>query len=402
MSEISLYKLFYIDKELYRSEYEKRFNDKDTIHLDMEISGNPAFICQTADIFQSIISIERKNKSITDMCAMLPDKALAQYRKHCLINEIVLTNNIEGVHSTRKEINEILTDLSKKDKRQRFVGLVKKYTALSAEENIPLDNSTDIRKIYDDIFYDEISSDDPDNLPDGEIFRKSGVSIYSPTQKVIHTGVNPESEIISAMNKALGFLAESDCDILIRIAVFHYLFGYIHPFYDGNGRTSRFITSYLLSVNLNGLIGYNISYTIKENISKYYEAFKVCNHILDKGDLTPFAEMFLNLIDISMSQLYDEIKNKLDRLTHYEKLCSILPYAENKDTFAIYNLLIQATLFSEYGVSQKELESYLGLSYNSVRSRLQKIPQELIIKTTQDRHSYYMIDLDKIDIMFSK
>ena len=76
--------------------------------------------------------------------------------------------------------------------------------------------------------------------------------------------------------------------------------------------------------------------------------------------------------------------------------------AENKDTFGIYNLLIQAALFSEYGVSQKELESYLGLSYNSVRSRLQKIPQDLIIKITQGRHAYYMLDLDKVDLMFSK
>ncbi|EKC77592.1 hypothetical protein OBE_00281, partial [human gut metagenome] len=51
---------------------------------------------------------------------VLPERALIQYRTRCLTDEIVLTNNIEGVHSTRKEINEILSDLSTKDRKKAF------------------------------------------------------------------------------------------------------------------------------------------------------------------------------------------------------------------------------------------------------------------------------------------
>lgn len=402
MKKMPLKKLFHIDREAYKSEYEKRFNDDDTVHLDIEISGNAAFLCQTKEMFGSIISIERTNTKIVNMCSVLPEKALIQYRTRCLTDEIVLTNNIEGVHSTRKEINEILSDLSTKDRKKRFVGLVKKYVTLSQNEEIPLRTGRDIRKIYDDIFYDEINATDPSNLPDGTIFRKNNVNVYSPTQKVIHTGVHPESEIISIMDKSLNFLANADCDILIRIAVFHYLFGYIHPFYDGNGRTDRFISSYLLSKELNSLIGYHISYTIKENIHKYYDAFDTCNHPLNKGDLTPFAEMFLSLVDISMKQLYDEIKSRLDKLNFYRGVCPILPNADHKDIVTLYYVLIQAALFSEDGISQKELEDFLNASYSSVRNKLSSIPADLLIKNTRERHAYYMLDLDKVDIMFSK
>lgn len=402
MKKMPLKKLFHIDREAYKSEYEKRFNDDDTVHLDIEISGNAAFLCQTKEMFGSIISIERTNTKIVNMCSVLPERALIQYRTRCLTDEIVLTNNIEGVHSTRKEINEILSDLSTKDRKKRFVGLVKKYVTLSQNEEIPLRTGRDIRKIYDDIFYDEINAIDPSNLPDGTIFRKNNVNVYSPTQKVIHTGVHPESEIISIMDKSLNFLANADCDILIRIAVFHYLFGYIHPFYDGNGRTDRFISSYLLSKHLNDLIGYHISYTIKENIHKYYDAFDICNHPLNKGDLTPFAEIFLSLVDISMKQLYDEIKSRLDKLNFYRGVCPILPNADHKDIVTLYYVLIQAALFSEDGISQKELEDFLNASYSSVRNKLSSIPADLLIKNTRERHAYYMLDLDKVDIMFSK
>ena len=41
-------------------------------------------------------------------------------------------------------------------------------------ETLPLQAPEDIRRIYDDIFYEEIKATDPEDLPDGKIFRTSG------------------------------------------------------------------------------------------------------------------------------------------------------------------------------------------------------------------------------------
>lgn len=397
MRKKTLYQLFYADSSAFHAEYDSRFHDEDTIHLGIKIGEHAAFVCQSAEIFRLIISIERTNNTIVRICDQLPGIALAQFQQRCLIDEIVLTNNIEGVHSTRKEISEILQDLSKNNRRERFVGLVNKYVLLMKNETLSLQTPEDIRRIYDDIFYEEIKATDPEDLPDGTVFRKSDVGVYSPTGKKIHDGLYPESKIISAMEKSLDFLNDSHYDILLRIAVFHYLFGYIHPFYDGNGRTSRFISSYMLSQNLNRLIGYRISFTIKEHINKYHKAFEICNHYNNRGDLTPFAEMFLGIVDTSMHQLYQALSERFEKLMHYIDLITQLPNAEDESMCRIYNYLIQAALFSNMGISQKELEYEMGMTYNTVRSRLKRIPEELRIINKQGNRSFYLLDLKAVD-----
>lgn len=396
MPNQSLYKLFYADNDKYKKEYERRFNSDDTIKFNIYIGENQAFFCQTVDIYKLMLSIERADKEVNDLYNKLPMKAITQFANRCLIDEIVLTNNIEGVHSTRKEIDAILHDLSQNNKKQRFWGLVKKYQLLVSDENIPMKSCQDIRNIYNDIFLDEITTSNPENLPDGKIFRKDIVNVLTSTQKVIHRGLFPESKIIETMEKSLEILNDENIDVIIRTAIFHYLFGYIHPFYDGNGRTSRFISSYMLSHELNHLISYRISYTIKENIKQYYEAFKICNHPNNKGDLTPFIEMFLKIVDISEKQLCSALRKRVNALEYYENILNQI-FKNNKDMFELYYILVQATLFSNYGISLKELEEHLGVSYNTINKNIKNIPEGMLIKKKQNRLMYCSLDLTELD-----
>ena len=201
-----MYKLFHIDQKKYKEEYEHRFNSDSTVKLNIKIGYNQAFFCVTDELYKKIISIERNDKKINQLCSKLPPKAIQQFAMRCLVDEIILTNNIEGVNSTRKEVSEILLDLSKKNNHKRFKGLVNKYSLLMSNENISINSCQDIRKIYDDIFYDEIMENDPKSLPDGSIFRKDGVNVYSPTGREIHKGVSPETKIIDLMNSAINIL----------------------------------------------------------------------------------------------------------------------------------------------------------------------------------------------------
>ena len=160
---------------------------------------------------------------------------------------------------------------------KRFISMVRKYLILQSDKSIPLSTSQDVRNLYDEFIADEIARDDPGDQPDGEIFRKSPVHVSNSHGDTIHEGLFPESKIITAMDSALSILNNDDYDILIRVALFHYFFGYIHPFYNGNGRMTRFISSYMLAKVFSKSACLRISYVIKEHRSKYYELFQNAN-----------------------------------------------------------------------------------------------------------------------------
>ena len=145
MSYESLYKLKYSQPRQYESIYKNRFQDADTIHLDFNIHGNPAFICPTLEIMQLIVKIHKTDKEVRALRNALPGVAIQQFTNRCLVDEIVLTNDIEGVNSTRHEIREVFEKLESKKSDKRFYGLVMKYAMLSKRESIKLDTCEDVR-----------------------------------------------------------------------------------------------------------------------------------------------------------------------------------------------------------------------------------------------------------------
>lgn len=399
MSYKELKSLFYEKNDVYAQEYYNRFNSEEAVKLDFYIGENQAFFLENAEIMTVAYKIQKLDKEIYKLCDALPGVALNQYSKKCLIDEIVITNKIEGVHSSRKEIGEALDILEAqsktKDKQKRFFGLVNKYLKLINSERISLESCSDIRDIYDELFLDEILHEDPSNKPDGVLFRKGRVSVHSETDKVIHTGLMPEGKIIEAMKKALLFLNNDSVEELFKICIFHYLIEYIHPFYDGNGRLGRFIFSYGISQSLCSLIAFRISQTIKENINAYYKAFKTCNDSRNLGDLTPFLLMMLNMVLEAMDKLKGSLLEKLITWEKYEEVVDYI--CEQNNLRRLYSYLIQAALFSEKGITVSELHKHMEISPYIIKNCMKQIPEELIVIKKKSNFKFYSVNLDKLN-----
>ena len=95
---------------------------------------------------------------------------------------------------------------------------------------------------------------------------KTGVIIYTPPQNY--------DEIMKLLNNLFEYINDDtleDYDYLVKMALIHYQFESIHPFYDGNGRSGRILNVLYLALKdlLELPILYLSSYIIKHK-SDYY------------------------------------------------------------------------------------------------------------------------------------
>lgn len=393
----SLYKLFAIDESKSKETYLSRFNSEAALKFFVDINEYPSFFFFHNEINSLVYKIRDLDYRVNKLFGSLPKVAQFQYIKKSLIDEIHFSNSIEGIVSTRKEISEILEDIeSKNDKNKRFKGIINRYYMLLSDSNIKLESSIDVRKIYDEILLEEIKRENPNNVPDGEIFRKDVVNISTSSGKVIHNGIMPESKIIQCIDKSLSLLNDENIEPMIRIAIFHYLFSYIHPFYDGNGRINRFIASYMFSKHYTKIISYRLSMTIKENLTSYYDAFKITNDIRNKGDITTFVYEFLNIVYKAYEKTEMYALSKKSELESY--ISKIDKLKLNKNNTFVLQILIQAELFSEYGVTVLDLVKNLKLSDSTCRKVLDYlIENNYATEKYVGKKKYYSANLEMLN-----
>lgn len=402
MQYVPLKKIYYQDQSKWKVEYTARFNSNNAKHLNFFVKEHnykekyQTFFCYTQELAMLQNNIMTAALELVRFIPNLPGAGINQFLQTCLFEEIQFSNKIEGVRSSRKELTEAYLQDSTPVRYVRLWGIVNKYKKIIEGIPIPISTCADIRKLYDDFILQEIQRDNPKNLPDGKIFRKDAVEVITKTQRIIHTGIFPEDDIILAMQNALDILHDKSIPSLIRISIFHYLFGYIHPFYDGNGRMARFISSYFLAKELDVIVAMRLSVMIKSNISKYYSAFSHTNNNRNCGDLTPFITQSLTLVLGTIQNTHKSLVNKLER---FKKLEAKLPQVfknskiEDKVMMGIYHILLQGSIFSNYGATVEDIASTLHKSRNTITKRLAIANKEHFIEYKKDKPYCYKLNL---------
>lgn len=397
MKFISLTKYFYQHtQEEYETEYIRRLEAPFTVHFNIPIhqynrkSAYPAFLCYTGEILRLVEKFYKTYEQFLYTVNTVPPVVLYQFTRLSIVEEVKSTNDIEGVRSTKKEIREIIE--KKGTHYHRLQSVVHQYLELLGEEEIKFDTCQDIRNFYDDFTHQEIIRENPQNRLDGSLFRKEPVQIEAATGKTIHQGLYPESRIIEALDQALRILHSEEYPLLIRLALFHYFFVYIHPFYDGNGRTDRFITSYFLSRQFHRLLAVRLSIYIKRNQSRYYHMLEEADSERNRGDMTPFVMGFLDILIGSTEDTIGVLSRKNEQMRKYESRIDAFQL-QDKLLKEIYITLLQAALFYGEGISMADLMKVTGKNRGTIQKRIDEIPGNHLIVTKAGKTNYYKLNL---------
>ena len=134
-------------------------------------------------------------------------------------------------------------------------------------------------------------------------FRTTGVGVFAGTE-LIHMAP-PAQKVPELISNLIDWYKGSDLHPLVKSAIFHYEFEYIHPFADGNGRIGRMWHSLLLGKWKKIFYYLPVEELIQKRQSEYYKALSNATAMTDSAC---FVEYILEVIKetlVSFTESYD-------------------------------------------------------------------------------------------------
>ena len=169
------------------------------------------------------------------------------------------------------------------------------------------------------------------------------------------------------------------------MAMIHYQFESIHPFYDGNGRTGRILN--VLYLVLSGLLDSPILYLsnyINKNKSDYYRLF---NEFREKNNYEDWIIYILKGIQETSKNTIDLIKMIQEEMELYRnKFREELPKVYSDELldalfFEVYTKINY--IESKCGVTRQTAASYLNQLVEVGLLECEKVGRESIYKNTR-------------------
>jgi len=196
---------------------------------------------------------------------------------------------------------------------------------------------------------------------------QSGTTLKNQRNEIIYTPPQHPDEIIKLMANLEKFINDNDfseLDPLTKMAVIHYQFESIHPFYDGNGRTGRIIN--ILYLVLQGLLDIPVLYLsryITQNKADYY---KVLQEVRTKNDWESMVLYLLKGVEVTAQQTIGLITDIKTVMQDYKnRIRTELPKIYSQD---LLNILFKNP-YTKIEFLEKELNitKRTGLNYlNSI------------------------------------
>ncbi|MFG1592826.1 Fic family protein [Halobacteriovorax sp. CON-3] len=225
------------------------------------------------------------------------------FKQEFLINAAVeeaITSAIyEGANSTRSKAKALISSGEKPKDKDEYM-LINNYLAMKwIKENVSKQVSKDlILKVHEIVSQNTLEGDDANFS--GK-FRNNKVYVGT------HEGID-YTKIEDTIDEVIELTTNNPRYLhgLIKGILLHYFTAYIHPFFDGNGRTARTLFYFkAMKNNLKFVELLSISANLKQHSKRYEKSFDlVKEHQLD---LTYFIDFCLDSLLLSLKKVQEKV-----------------------------------------------------------------------------------------------
>lgn len=228
-------------------------------------------------------------------------------------------------------------------------------------------------------------------------FRKVSGTVLrnSATGKIIYTPPQDYKTILDLMSNLEKYLNDDSLcgfDPLVKMAVIHYQFESIHPFYDGNGRTGRIIN--ILYLVMKGLLNIPVLYLSRYIIEHKMEYYKLLQEVRETGNWENWLLFILSGIDQTSKEtilLIKEIQKAMLELKH-----------KIRAEYKFYSQELLNNLFKHPYTKIEFLENDLGVSRITAANYLNKLAQDGILRKEKLKTGNYYVNWKLFELLTRK
>ncbi len=303
-------------------------------------------------------------------------------RQDILINTLAIqeakdSSAVENIVTTHDEIYKASMGIenitsSQAKEVQNYIAAMKKGFALVEQHNfLTLNHIKEIQGILEN---------------NNAGFRKvSGTTLKNQdTNQVVYTPPQHKDEIDGLMQNLERYINNPELlplDHLIKMAVFHFQFESIHPFYDGNGRTGRILNIlYLIQYQL---LEIPILYLSKYNIQHKNDYYRLLQQVRDAGEWEDYLCYMITAVTVTAKDTLQKVKNIKAEMANYKIIL--------RNNYKFYSQDLLNHLFKQPYTKIEFLQQELNVSRITAANYLNQLAKDGHLKKHKiGRANYYV------------
>lgn len=333
------------------------------------------FEVETRSVLKSLPAAHGALAELKGLASTIPNQSI-------LVNTLGLqeakdSSAIENIFTTHDDLykSELNVDVAKSlnaKEVQNYITALKTGFGLIREQDM-LTNGT-ILKIQE-------------SLEDNNAgFRKVPGTLLknASTGEVIYTPPQHSEDILRLMSNLEQFVNDpemSDYDPIVRMAIIHYQFESIHPFYDGNGRTGRILN--ILYLILEGLLNLPILYLSSYVIRHKADYYRLLQQVRTDKSWEEWLLFMIKAVEVTSRETIDLILD-IKKLMQEYKL-------RLRDNYKFYSQDLLNNLFKHPYTKIEFVVQDLGVSRITAANYLNKLAKDgLLEKERIGTGNYYI------------